>query len=112
MVKVWGGGAGAKGRQRVVSTPLRATHSIRSRRRPMATMPLLGTRVPFPQAGRRTQSWKGGAATKEHGPTHRASISSRAGRAGGGGCPRGSPKPGLAYSLSEVAVSSLIFPSP
>lgn len=26
---------------------------------------------------------------------------------GGGGCP-----PGLAYSLSEVAVSSLIFPSP
>ncbi|XP_049989015.1 translation initiation factor IF-2-like [Alexandromys fortis] len=44
--------------------------------------------------------------------THRASITSRAGRAGGGGCPRGSPKPGLAYSLSEVAVSSLIFPSP
>lgn len=55
----------------------------------MATKPLLGTRVPFPQAGRRTQSWKGGAATKEHGPTHRASISSGAGRAGGRGLPTG-----------------------
>lgn len=39
--------------------------------------------------------WKGGAAIKENGPTHRASITSQAGRAGGGGCPPGSTRPGL-----------------
>lgn len=44
----------------------------------------------FPQAGGRTQSWKGGAATKEPGPTDTSGIYHRPGRTGWGrGLPAG-----------------------